>query len=301
MEPHHSDDNSAAPPPPPPPPPGPPHSPPLLAYPPQPWTSTSPPRSHEAEHPPESPPLPAYPPQPWILTYQQMSHAEMPPQLPPLLAHSPQPWVSTSPPMSQAEIPPQYYYSQPMVMPPPLHYQPAPWVPPPGQYNADPGMYGPGFPAYEYNYPGYLRTWNTDLCDCSSDMRNCFVTAVCPCVTFGQISEIINEGQTSCWEGCMLYAIVSLFLGAGTAGLLTGIFGGWYRNKLREKYKLRGTIFNDFLVHALCEPCALCQEYRELGRFGFEVPLGWKENMEMQKAATAVYQVAPVIQQGMMR
>lgn len=28
---------------------------------------------------------------------------------------------------------------------------------------------------------------------------------------------------------------------------------------------------------------------------------GWKRNMEMQKAATAVYQVAPVIEQGMMR
>lgn len=72
----------------------------------------------------------------------------------------------------------------------------------------------------------------------------------------------------------MLYGLVSIFFGAGTAGILTGIFGGCYRNKLREKYKLRGTMFNDFLVHALCEPCALCQEYRELGRFGFEVPLG---------------------------
>ncbi|XP_074330863.1 cell number regulator 2-like [Apium graveolens] len=289
MEPHHSDNKHASPPPPPP----------LPAYPPEPWTSTSQPMS-EAEEPSQSPPLPAHPPQPWIMTYHPMSHSELPPQLPPLPAHSPHPWTSTSPPMSQAgEPPPQFYYSQPMVMPPPLHYQPAPWVPPPGQY--DPGIYGSRIPAYEYNYPGYLHSWNTDLCDCSSDMKNCLVTAVCPCVTFGQISEIINEGQTTCWEGCMLYGLVSIFCGAGTAGIFTGMFGGWYRNKLREKYKLRGTMFNDFLVHALCEPCALCQEYRELGRFGFEVPLGWKENMEMQKAATAVYQVAPVIEQGMMR
>ena len=98
-----------------------------------------------------------------------------------------------------------------------------------------------------------------------------------------------------------MYGVMSFFFGVSTGGISTAIFGGIYRNKLRVKYKLRGTLFNDCLVHALCEPCALCQEYRELSRFGFEVPLGWKENMEMQRAATAVYQVAPIIENGMMR
>ncbi|GFP83545.1 protein plant cadmium resistance 1 [Phtheirospermum japonicum] len=42
--------------------------------------------------------------------------------------------------------------------------------------------------------------WSTGLCDCFSDFRNCCITCWCPCITFGQIAEIVDKGA-SWWHG----------------------------------------------------------------------------------------------------
>lgn len=37
--------------------------------------------------------------------------------------------------------------------------------------------------------------WSTGLCHCCDDPANCLVTAFCPCITFGQIAELVNQGK----------------------------------------------------------------------------------------------------------
>lgn len=62
-----------------------------------------------------------------------------------------------------------------------------PYVPP--HYASAPGM-----PVHS---PGATTArWSTGLCHCFDDPANCLVTSVCPCITFGQISEILNKGAT---------------------------------------------------------------------------------------------------------
>ncbi|KAL2900111.1 Cell number regulator 11 [Bienertia sinuspersici] len=39
--------------------------------------------------------------------------------------------------------------------------------------------------------------WSTGLCECFSDLPNCIITCLCPCITFGEVSEIVDRG-TSC-------------------------------------------------------------------------------------------------------
>ncbi|KAF3789509.1 hypothetical protein EJ110_NYTH18148 [Nymphaea thermarum] len=49
-----------------------------------------------------------------------------------------------------------------------------------------------------------------------------------------------------------------------------------YRTRLRERFNLPEDPFPDLLTHLLCEPCALCQEYRELRYRGLDPSIGDK-------------------------
>ncbi|GKV43337.1 hypothetical protein SLEP1_g50640 [Rubroshorea leprosula] len=46
--------------------------------------------------------------------------------------------------------------------------------------------------------PGTEGPWSSNLCGCFSNCANCCMTFWCPCVTFGQIAEILDRGST--WE-----------------------------------------------------------------------------------------------------
>ncbi|KAI7738289.1 hypothetical protein M8C21_024386 [Ambrosia artemisiifolia] len=48
-------------------------------------------------------------------------------------------------------------------------------------------------------YHNQRHSWATGLCDCFSDLRISLLVLLCPCVAFGKIAEIVNEGETR-WE-----------------------------------------------------------------------------------------------------
>uniref|UniRef100_M1A525 Uncharacterized protein n=1 Tax=Solanum tuberosum TaxID=4113 RepID=M1A525_SOLTU len=95
-----------------------------------------------------------------------------------------------------------------------------------------------------------------------------FTTCVCPCITSGQIAEIVSEGRTSCMEGVIINMLLCCLC------CTTPLYTFYYRVKLRRKFKLEGNECLDCLIHTLCCYCALCQEYRELHRQGFDPALG---------------------------
>ncbi|KAI7993392.1 Protein PLANT CADMIUM RESISTANCE 3 [Camellia lanceoleosa] len=118
--------------------------------------------------------------------------------------------------------------------------------------------------------------WSTGLFGCFNDLPNCCITCCCPCFTFGQIAEIVDEGATSCGASGAIYALI-----ASTTGYAC-CYSCIYRKKLRDQYMLQGSPSCDFLVHCCCELCALCQEYRELTNRGFDLGKGWKGNLQRQ-------------------
>ncbi|KAL3830755.1 hypothetical protein ACJIZ3_019557 [Penstemon smallii] len=148
-----------------------------------------------------------------------------------------------------------------------------------------PPTYGqPSLQSQPQNYSQQLATnipvqhgdlpgqWSTGLCDCFDDVPNCCMTCWCPCITFGRIADIVDQGSTS----GALYTLISCVTG------ISCIYSYFYREKMRKQYMLQGDTCNDCLLHCFCESCALCQEYRELQNRGFDMTLGWKGNVEKQ-------------------
>ncbi|XP_059435043.1 cell number regulator 2-like [Corylus avellana] len=135
--------------------------------------------------------------------------------------------------------------------------------------------------------------WSSELWDCFPDLRSCFVTFWCPCITFRQISEIVDKGASSCGGNAALFFLISLFTNCGFC------YSCFYRQKLRKQYMLVETPCLDCCVHLFCLHCALCQEYRELQHRGFDVSLGWHGNAHMHNQR--VLAMAPAVEGGMKR
>ncbi|MED6180506.1 hypothetical protein PIB30_011023 [Stylosanthes scabra] len=131
--------------------------------------------------------------------------------------------------------------------------------------------------------------WSTGLFDCFSDMKNCLVTCLCPCITFGQIAEMIDRDSSSCAISGAIYAMILFFFGSPC------IYSCLYRTRMRKQFLLKENLCMDFTVHFCCEPCALCQEYRELQNRGFDMSLGWNGNLDRWNNQMASQQQPPPI------
>ncbi|XP_066346733.1 cell number regulator 2-like [Miscanthus floridulus] len=132
--------------------------------------------------------------------------------------------------------------------------------------------------------------WSSGLCYCFHDVGGCCLTFFCPCVTFGRIAHIVDQGTTSCCVGGSLYMLLTAVTGLGAC-----LYSCIYRSKLRSQYGLTEQPCADCCVHLCCEACALCQEYRELKARGFDMSAGWQDNMQRmgKGAATAPPQPNP--------
>ncbi|KAF8388960.1 hypothetical protein HHK36_025644 [Tetracentron sinense] len=127
--------------------------------------------------------------------------------------------------------------------------------------------------------PSVGNPWRSGLFDCFKHPVNgydfslfsTFVAAVitlfAPCVTFGQNSEILDSGSTSCVTGGVLYLYLILGIGHWNVGFR-------YRKRLRDAYGLSETPVTDRIAHIYFPLCALCQEFRELQSRGLDPLLG---------------------------
>ncbi|KAK6281288.1 hypothetical protein POUND7_015113 [Theobroma cacao] len=133
--------------------------------------------------------------------------------------------------------------------------------------------------------------WSVGFCDCLSDMKTCCIAYWCPCITFGQIAEIVDKGSTSCGASGALYTLILLIIGCPC------FYSCFYRTKMRKQYMLKGGGCGDCMLHFFCETCALTQEYRELKNRGFDMSIGWHANVEKNQGLA----MAPVVEKGMSR
>ncbi|XP_026379264.1 protein PLANT CADMIUM RESISTANCE 6-like [Papaver somniferum] len=191
---------------------------------------------------------------------------------------------------AQPAYPQQTY---PQMQPPSSPYlQQQPGYPTPGvpMQQVQP-MYRP--PPYQPPRPPGTNAWTTGLFDCMDDPNNALITFCVPCFTFGQIAEIIDEGQTTCSTSGIMYAAVSFF----TA--LPCLISCGYRSKLRNKYDLIEAPAADWVTHVFCEVCALCQVYRELKNRGYDPAIGWHGNQMRHQMQQQQVQMAPPMNQNM--
>ncbi|XP_021732015.1 protein PLANT CADMIUM RESISTANCE 8 [Chenopodium quinoa] len=110
--------------------------------------------------------------------------------------------------------------------------------------------------------------WTTGLFNCHEDWTNAVVTAFLPCITFGQIAEVLDEGELSSPWGSFIYLLMMPALCS------QWIMGSKYRKKLRKKYDLVEAPYTDKVSHIFCLCCSLCQDYRELKNRGLDPSLG---------------------------
>ncbi|ESQ48056.1 hypothetical protein EUTSA_v10021908mg [Eutrema salsugineum] len=122
------------------------------------------------------------------------------------------------------------------------------------------------------------KEWKSGLCSCMEDGENACLTCFCPCITFGRIAEVVDEGETGCGKCGMFYGLICCVTG------LPCLFSYMYRTKMREMYELQESPASDCITHCFCECCALCQEYRELRSRGHDPSIGYREDWRRAKA-----------------
>ncbi|KAI3516646.1 hypothetical protein L1887_15569 [Cichorium endivia] len=164
---------------------------------------------------------------------------------------------------------------------------------PPAAYpQQQPNQYVVGVPPQQ----GPIPMWSSGLFECFDDIPTLLITAVAPCVTFGQVAEMIDRGQNSCMVFAGLHAGLMYFTGCGC------LLSAYFRIKMSQIYNVPNDPLINILVHLICEPCALCQEYRELQSHGFNMTLGvgWK-NQSPEIQQTLGLMVPPTVPGGMTR
>ncbi|KAF8407834.1 hypothetical protein HHK36_006970 [Tetracentron sinense] len=145
----------------------------------------------------------------------------------------------------------------------------------------------PAPPQYPLTAPHQLSNGGTPV-----QWSTGFITCFCPCITFGQVAEIVDKGTTSCAVAGLIFCALA---SVGCECLYTCT----YRSKLRGLYSLQEDPCADFLVHCCCTSCAICQEYRELKNRGADPSIGWQGNVESWNRGGST--VPPVVVPGMAR
>ncbi len=95
-----------------------------------------------------------------------------------------------------------------------------------------------------------------------SRLLSACVTACCPCITLYMVADRLNESALifglydccACWCGCFLMHV---------------IFTTLLRRRVRQRFRIKGDTFDDYLWMMICTDCGQCQMYNELARRGY--------------------------------
>lgn len=100
--------------------------------------------------------------------------------------------------------------------------------------------------------------WEEPLCGCFKDCCNCMIVSCVPGgYCFVQALAVAKSNNTGCFRPYL-------------CPCLLGCFGAAYnRGRIRSRYLIEGNYVSDCIHHALCGPCAVCQEHREIHRREF--------------------------------
>ncbi|GLJ49719.1 hypothetical protein SUGI_1055090 [Cryptomeria japonica] len=181
--------------------------------------------------------------------------------------------------------PPQNSDAQLQFVPPPPPSLPPYPSPPPQQGN-----------------PLRPTEWSSRLCAWTEDPSLCLLIFFFPCITFGRIAEIVDEGSEKYGVSGVMYGLlcVTWYACFGVYGVIcvpgfASCYSCRYRTKMRAKFNLAEIPCTDCLLHYFCEPCALCQEYKELKHRGYDPALGWMKNLQKQEREMGIAMAPPVI------
>ncbi|KAG8379972.1 hypothetical protein BUALT_Bualt07G0145100 [Buddleja alternifolia] len=158
-----------------------------------------------------------------------------------------------------------------------------------GRIESNPGIQAPNSGQPVGSYPQNVQSplphignpWNSGLFDCHLDPTNAVMTTLFPCVTFGQVAEVLDATDPLSQLNCTFGSLVYLLLMGVCANC---VIGSKYRKKLRSRYGLVEAPYEDELSHLLCPFCSLCQEFRELKSRGLDPALGWQGIIAREQA-----------------
>ncbi|KAL2632293.1 hypothetical protein R1flu_016979 [Riccia fluitans] len=150
--------------------------------------------------------------------------------------------------------------------------------PPPSPAKRPPVAPPPPFPTYGEPHIrpeiGPPVPWASEIFGFLEDCYGCPLVLIAPCVTFGQIAEIVDTGYSSFHTAAIIYAL-ALFMG------IPCLYSFSYRTRMRHRFNLRPDPLDDFFTHLFCEVCALSQEYRELRYRGIDPSLGYNMQRDL--------------------
>jgi Cys-rich protein (TIGR01571 family) len=98
-----------------------------------------------------------------------------------------------------------------------------------------------------------MVNWEENLFGCCAAGGFCCLVMVFPCCYPVFQGFIVNKATG---ESCFAPCCCSL--------MLCCVGGAMNRGKIRDRYLIQGSFCSDCLVHCLCTPCAICQEYSEV-------------------------------------
>uniref|UniRef100_A0A6U6BPF9 Uncharacterized protein n=1 Tax=Guillardia theta TaxID=55529 RepID=A0A6U6BPF9_GUITH len=93
--------------------------------------------------------------------------------------------------------------------------------------------------------------WESGILSCTTDWRINLLGSVCPCVLFG-----LTKGQGD--ESCCFHSCIAF------CSLPWVPFLCLFRESVRVRYGIRGSVFTDFFLSAFCPCCVLFQIYEHM-------------------------------------
>ncbi|CAZ85350.1 unnamed protein product [Tuber melanosporum] len=123
------------------------------------------------------------------------------------------------------------------------------------------GVHAPGQIGHPNQQHG-REEYHHGLCDCFSDFSTCCVGYWCPCILYSRTNHRLKTSPNSnlndfhnCNGHCITFCVL---------GPISWIFTTLQRTRIREKYRLEGSLASDCGKAYCCVMCTLVQDEREV-------------------------------------